>query len=176
MAFIRDERAKLAEAIQGRQFLRSGIQPTVGQRVDLTLNLANRDGKRPNAIFSGFVICIKPEPRYYPMANGEDKDGSMMLSEILAHPQFRPTSIPETMTFHACDCPDPDCDGGLICMTRQVWDDMSAEGAATHCLCQHNVVPIAARNTGAKHGQEVVCEGRLHFDHDSKFLNEYECI
>lgn len=55
-------------------------------------------------------------------------------------------------------------------MPRNVWDLVSSEDSPTHSLYQHNVARFAELNAGAKHGQEVVCEGRLHFDHDSKYL------
>jgi hypothetical protein len=104
------------------------------------------------------------------MASESDTEGSMMLSQILGHPRFRPPEIPEGMELHACQCPDPDCDGGITFMPRDLWDLVS-EDSQMQCLYQHNVARIAELNAGARHGQEVVCEGRLHFDHDSKLFD-----
>mmetsp|Transcript_83 Transcript_83/g.174 ORF Transcript_83/g.174 Transcript_83/m.174 type:complete len:131 (-) Transcript_83:123-515(-) len=50
-------------------------------------------------------------------------------------------------------------------MPRDLWDLVS-EDSQMQCLYQHNVARIAELYAGARHGQEVVCEGRLHFDHD----------
>jgi hypothetical protein len=48
--------------------------------------------------------------------------------------------------------------GGIIFMPRDLWDLVS-EDSQMQCLYQHNVARIAELNAGARHGQEVVCEG-----------------
>jgi len=162
--FIRDDTVELKEAVQGRQFLRTGIQPTVGQRVDLTLFLTNRKGLRPNIIFSGQVVKIQQEPtNYFPMANDDDADGSMSISKVLYMPVLRPAAPPNGTAFNPCQCSNPDCNEGEMYMSREHWE--SKEDGM-----RHYVKTLAKLHSGGVlHNQQVVCEGRLHFDHDSKY-------
>lgn len=163
-AFIDDEWAEVLEQVQGRQFLRSGITPTL-QRVELKMLLANRDGKRSDISFAGQVVEIKPEPtNFYPMAHEHDQEGSLVLSEIFGHFMAPNTHSTEEMTYKACDCGDSDCEKGYLFMSRKRWERKNAtrtEGADM-------LVGFVREKLGALHGPEVVCEGRLHFDHDGK--------
>lgn len=157
-AFLRDGRAKQNDSIQGHQFLRTGVKPTVGQRVELTMIPKNTQGKRPTVFLSGHVVKVQPEPDdYFPMECMEDRNGSMILSQMIGQAHNHYNALPEGMKLYRCTCSDPECIGALATIPREL--------AAPKCP---SIVEIAVRALGAIHNQEVVCEGRLHFAHDSK--------
>jgi len=169
-AFIDDEWAKKMEKVQGRQFLRTRINGVVGQRCEVVM--ANRHGKRRDNIhLSGYVTEVKPEPeRLYPKEHEDDTKGSYMLSGFLGVPYgLGLAEVPEGMTYK----PNPET-GGYLYMPRERWDKNMAEGSPSKEFCEQGI-EYAKRISGGYHGTELVCEGRLHFDHDSKYLH-YDMI
>jgi hypothetical protein len=107
-AFIDDSRVGKMEKIQDRQFLRTGLRPTLGQRIELELNLRPEfaPGKTGKTWcnFSGQVTRVKPVPA---------------------------EAFPEEL---------------------------------------QEMLNLKLSLGGVKHGQEVVCEGRLNFDYDSTYM------
>jgi hypothetical protein len=169
-AYLEDKWAKRLEEVQGRQFLRTRVPPTVGQRVEINMLLANRTGKRPDIHFAGQVVAIKDTPEnYHPMENSGDREGSRVLSNVLGNANFRPPKIPDEMAFEPCLCGRTDCEDGYLYMPLERWEKNTAKDSSKD-FCQ-DMVDFATMVCGAKHKQEIVCEGRLHFDHDSKFIS-----
>jgi len=160
-AYIVDEDVRTMEKIQQRQFLRTFVRPTVGQRVEL-LVLLNRDSARDLRL-SGQVMEVKPAPQeIYPMTQKGDRQGSYMLSGFLGQKGVRPANIPEGIVFDPCTCGQEGCEDGYVYMPNDHWKEKLAEDKEA---CEAVVGGVAGL-VGAKHGQEVVCEGRLSFDYD----------
>eukprot|EP00804_Cyclotella_cryptica_P001516 CCRYP_003727-RC/>CCRYP_003727-RC protein AED:0.06 eAED:0.06 QI:121/1/1/1/0.5/0.4/5/2078/296 len=162
-AFIHDSVVVECGRAQRRGFLRTGIVPRVGQRVDLTVFLDSPDrGDLPFRL-SGEVTAVQPMPMW--KTGGNDRGdtsrdvvwrpsssatdyGPMGGSTLLAY--IIKKKIPRERA--RLDGSIPDLNG--------IWD---------------RVVTIAAKEEltkrvigkfGALHGQQVVCEGRLNFDYD----------
>lgn len=144
--FVVDRKVQEMERVQGRQFLRTGVKPCVGQRIEITLFMAQARRLDPFRL-SGQVVLIKPEPtaNWRPMSDPDGGSGpgkgSMELSTILA---------------------SPDMFGKPVYMSSHFWFTRLSP-----------VLGVPARNAvirkfGAIHGQEVVCKGRLNFDYDMR--------
>jgi hypothetical protein len=187
-AFIEDRMAVQMENIQDRQFLRTGVRPTAGQRVELKMIIhpgfaptaasTNRNGdKGNNGVvwfgFSGQVTRVAREPvKYFPMSHSSDTFGSKALSFFLGTKVFCLSTIDSTTTkkllpnstFSPClSCNEKDCKGGELFLPQKDWEELQDK------VKMDLSFPINLFG-GVKHGQEVVCEGRLNFDHDCTYL------
>ena len=62
--FIKDDSAEQKEHIQGRQFLTSYVQPVIGQRVELYVNMKDTPEYTPGTYFymSGQVVRFRQTP------------------------------------------------------------------------------------------------------------------
>jgi hypothetical protein len=206
-AFIEDRMAVQMESVQDRQFLRTGVRPTAGQRVELKIFIrpkfaptaistnnnkeeeegggaaaADKEGKGndgKNGVvwcgFSGQVTRVAREPaKWFPKSHTDDKKGSKALSFFLGSKIFRPpnttacaqtkTLLPNS-TFSPCfSCGEKDdCKGGELFLPQQDWEELQDQQAPLDLSFPMNLLG------GVKHGQEVICEGRLNFDHDSTY-------
>jgi hypothetical protein len=195
-AFIEDRMAVQMENIQDRQFLRTGVRPTAGQRVELKIfihpsflapstavstnrNGADKDkdkGDNGGVVwcgFSGQVTRVACEPaKWFPKSHSSDKRGSKILSFFLGTKVFCLPTIDSATTkkllpnshFSPCiSCDEKDCKGGELFLPQQDWEDLQ-DKTKMDLSFPMNLLG------GVKHGQEVVCEGRLNFDHDSTYL------
>lgn len=166
-AVVENEMSKLLEKHQGRPFLRTDVAAKVGQRLDLQVLFRNHmlPFQRPGAGLSGEVVEVKdfdPE-NYVPMAHERDANGSRSLSAALGFIFGRRSkSIPDGMTFLS-SASEGD---GYLFMSRERWETMAEEELPTNAKLE--IVKVAKSIAPIIHGQEIVCEGRLHFDHDSK--------
>lgn len=170
-AFVEDESSERMEQIQGRRFLRAGVSPCVGQQVSLKTYCKNDAGHRRCIRLTGQVVGIKPEPTSYrPMENDADKDGSMYLSQALgSHFHHHPSILPDGMTLKHCNCGSPECGGGVLYASREIWEKWE--------LCDCFTKAFKQNYFGAIHNQKVVCEARLHFDHDRKYrIMQMACL
>jgi hypothetical protein len=186
-AFIEDRMAVQMENIQDRQFLRTGVRPTAGQRVELKMFIhpsfaptaasTNGKGDKGNGVvwfgFSGQVTRVAREPaKYFPKSHSSDTLGSKALSFFLGTKVFCLSTIDSATTkkllpnstFSPClSCNEKDCKGGELFLPQQDWEDLQDK------VKMDLSFPINMLG-GVKHGQEVVCEGRLNFDHDRTYL------
>jgi hypothetical protein len=167
------------ECIQDRQFLRTGVLPTVGQRVELRMNLnpefassGRKDKTMLHCDFSRQVTGVNKEGKWFPKSHKDDTKGSMFLSVYLGSKKFRTNmsaisstvgkSLLTNSTFSPCPCGEKECFDGELFLPQQDWEEL-----------QDNVkldlsIPLLMLG-GVKPGQEVVCEGRLNFDYDSTY-------
>jgi hypothetical protein len=193
-AFIEDRMAVQMERIQDRQFLRSGVRPTAGQRVELKMFIhpefaptaastnkkgdqGGNDNGNGNGVvwcgFSGQVTRVAREPaKWFPKTHLDDKKGSKALSFFLGSKVFCPPHITSAQTktllpnstFSPClSCVEKDCKGGELFLPQQDWEELQDKGPLDLSFPMNML-------GGVKHGQEVVCEGRLNFDYDSTYL------
>jgi hypothetical protein len=192
-AFLEDRMAVQMEPIQDRQFLRTGVRPTAGQRVELKIFLQpefvaptakeypgeyGKNKKRQKyqrdkvwCGFSGQVTRVKPEPaKWFPQSHKDDAKGSKALSVFLGSKVFSSPTIataearklPPNSTFSECFCSEEGCNVGELFMPQQDWEEFQDQAKVDMSF------PMKMLG-GVKHGQEVVCEGRLNYDHDSKY-------
>jgi hypothetical protein len=191
-AFLEDHMAVKMEPIQDRQFLCSGVKPTAGQRVELKIFLnpefvaghpsetgkttkkSKQDQKDKVLVgcsFSGQVTRVKPEPaKWFPQSDIYDQKGSKALSVFLGTKVFcSPTisttearKLPPNSTLSPCVCSEEGCNVGELYLPQQDWEQFQDQAKLD--------LSFALKMFGGvKHGQEVVCEGRLNFDYDSTY-------
>jgi hypothetical protein len=171
-AFIEDEASASFEAVQGRPFLRTGLRPTSGQRVELKILLRQEQEQQGNmptkpswCRLSGQVTHVKPEPtEWFPKTHDTDKKGSYALSFFLGSTVYycgAPAEVPPTSTFRPFSCGKPGCASREMFMPQQQWELLKKKKKFN--------LECPAKLFGVKHGHEVVCEGRLNFDFDSTF-------
>ena len=82
LGFINDKFSTQCQRAQGRQFLRTGVRPAVGQRVELTILLSPGNGPRGQMPFrlSGEVVNVNAgsvgmmQGSVYGLGTGQEKD------------------------------------------------------------------------------------------------------
>ncbi|KAL3906332.1 MAG: hypothetical protein SGARI_004051 [Bacillariaceae sp.] len=179
--YIKDNLAEQKENIQRRQFLRSDVRPVIGQRVDVCIQMKDTPEYTPGPYFnlSGQVVRFRlPETTLAttqrPMRHCEDRGlpsgGSMNISGCL---------VPLCFESKGERCPNPHCQeihmvpditkpakAGTYChecrgmhFSAEEWQNCPPE-IKDRCLQSMKVGPFAI------HGQEIVCEARLHFTTD----------
>ncbi|KAL7480312.1 hypothetical protein ACHAW6_006003 [Cyclotella cf. meneghiniana] len=162
-AFVHDDFVLQCGRAQGRVFLRTGIVPKVGQRVDLTVFLDSRDLGHSPFRLSGEVTSVQPMPTWKvggenrravspdavwrPSSSPSDcgpKGGSTLLAYIIKKKIPRERAMPDGSI--------PDLNG--------IWDRVVTT------VAKEELTKRVIGKFGALHGQRVVCEGRLNFDYD----------
>jgi hypothetical protein len=202
-AFMEDRLAVQMEGVQGdRQFLRTGVHPTAGQRVEVKI-LLNADFAPPTTTsalssgknkgktkkhknnnnkeslwcgFSGQVTRVKPAPaKWFPMSHKDDTAGSKALTAFLGSmlsdhmPTITSENLLSNSTISSCPCNYSACNHGELFMPQQDWVELQDKVELDLSI------PLNMFG-GVKHGQEVVCEGRLNFDHDSTYIMQQDYI
>lgn len=156
-AFVHDDFVLQCGRAQGRVFLRTGIVPKVGQRVDLTVFLDSRDLGHSPFRLSGEVTSVQPMPTW--KVGGENRravspgavwrpssspsdcgpmGGSTLLAYIIKKKIPRERAMPDGSI--------PDLNG--------IWDRVVTT------VAKEELTKRVIGKFGALHGQRVVCEGR----------------
>lgn len=163
-AFVNDAVSAEMSRIQDRQFLRTGVKPIIGQRVELFCQLTPEEQFR----LSGQVVEVLPEPSVWrpqccpcpacPLG------GSFALTHyILPQPAFLKDFLPKLAdgksgSYYPCTCGNPECHGELY-LTPESWTHTEPE-------LKERCAKAAIEKFGFKHGQKIVVQARLNFDQD----------
>mmetsp|Transcript_10207 Transcript_10207/g.16816 ORF Transcript_10207/g.16816 Transcript_10207/m.16816 type:complete len:289 (+) Transcript_10207:131-997(+) len=149
--FVNDQFSADCEGNQKRPFIRTGVKPAIGQRIELTIFLQDHIRRLPFRL-SGEVISVGPSPNWHPSSSMEDSGpgrGSMCCADAVR--------------FHET--------GEQI---KNVEPDLAWVGAWER-------MPLSKKQYyedyflkchGALHGQTMVCEARLNFDYDMRRSSE----
>ena len=154
-AFIQDDFVIQCSHAQNQTFLRTGIVPQVGQRVDLTivLNSFSERGDLPFRL-SGEVTVVHPMPtfrsegsitcpnaQYRPSSSPSDygpSRGSSLLAFILRK------KLPQERVR----------EDGSVPNLNGIWERVVSTSK------KEDIQSKVVKKFGALHGQQVVCEGR----------------
>jgi hypothetical protein len=156
-AFVHDDFVLQCDRAQRRVFLRTGIVPKVGQRVDLTLFLDSLDRGHLPFRLSGEVTSVEPMPTWKvdsenrkamspnavwrPSSSPSDcgpMGGSTLLAYIIKKKIPRERARPDGSI--------PDFSG--------IWDRVVTT------VAKEELTKRVIGKFGALHGQRVICEGR----------------
>ncbi len=138
-AFVNDQFSTDCEGNQKRPFIRTGIKPAIGQRIELTIFLQDHIRRLPFRM-SGEVISIGPPPDWYPSASMEDAGpgkGSMCCADAVR--------------FHETGEQVKNVEPSEAWV--EAWERMP------HHKKQY-YMDYFAKCHGALHGQTMVCEAR----------------
>jgi hypothetical protein len=121
---------------------------------------------------AGQVVQIKADPsednNYFPMANEHDMRGSCFLSGMHGEAvmsQGQAHLLPQGITLKRCECDVPGCKQGELFMTKERYFENKFEAKQKEEL--YNLMEKGSVVfLGAKHGQRIMCEGRLNYDND----------
>mmetsp|Transcript_11520 Transcript_11520/g.16519 ORF Transcript_11520/g.16519 Transcript_11520/m.16519 type:complete len:287 (+) Transcript_11520:128-988(+) len=150
-AFVNDQFSTDCEGNQKRPFIRTGVPPAIGQRIELTIFLQDHIRRLPFRL-SGEVISVGPPVEWYPSSSMEDAGpgkGSMCCADAV---RFHETGeqvknvVPSEAWVGA-------------------WDRMPNHKKLYY-------MDYFEKCHGALHGQTVVCEARLNFDYDMRRSTE----
>lgn len=184
--FIHDEFVSECQRHQGKPFLRTGAPPRGGQRVELSMFVADDSRDLPFRL-SGEVVEILPMPPWETAAT------TIATAAAASRNHDEPRRVSMTSS-----CEDGTDD--RFYWRPSVTDDDSGPGAGSitlsHLLSRmeglspedatnlpgvwkrlspemkRRASDLVVKTYGARHGQEVVCEGRLNFDYDIRRSTE----
>ena len=86
-AFVNDEFSADCEKRQNRPFIKTGVKPAIGQRIELTMFLHEHIRRLPFRL-SGEVISVGPSPNWHPSSSLEDAGpgkGSMCCADAVRY-------------------------------------------------------------------------------------------
>jgi hypothetical protein len=138
-AFVNDQFSADCEGNQKRPFIRTGVKPAVGQRIELTIFLHDHIRRLPFRL-SGEVLAVGPRPIWYPSSSMEDAGpgkGSMCCADAV---QFHET-------------------GEMVKIVEpseawvEAWERIPNPKKAYY-------IDYFVKSHGALHGQTMVCEAR----------------
>lgn len=170
-SYIVEKTVRAMEVVQGRQFLKTGVTPVVGQRVEIKCLLAVptaagnetfRMSGQVTSIESSLPAAVKPQGG----PNDTSPGASWWLSHrVLPHPGFVDHFLPhlgvdkKNGVYEACTCGEPEC-AGVFFLSQKVWENDISEELKERCLQK------VKEDLGSLPGQQVKAECRLNFDHD----------
>jgi hypothetical protein len=138
-AFVNDQFSADCEGNQKRPFIRTGVKPAIGQRVELTIFLQDHIRRLPFRL-SGEVIDIGPNPDWYPSSSMEDAgpgNGSMCCADAVRfHETGEMVKIVEPSDFWV-----------------EAWERIPIAKKQYY-------IDYFVKSHGALHGQTIVCEAR----------------
>lgn len=166
--FVNDKFSAHCQRAQGRPFLRTGVRPAAGHRVELTLFLnSDRRGRMPFRL-SGEVVDDRAS-----LAPGFGRPAGVSEEDTAAggiHPDslddnWRPSTSTE----------DSGLNGGSLALSHMVralivQRQPSLDVTPTHLSIawedsmsheqKEKISNVVIKKLGARHGQKVLCEGR----------------
>jgi hypothetical protein len=107
------------------------------------------------------------------MANENDTNGSHFLSGMQGETTIQRDHahlLPDGITLKMCDCDEPGCQKGLLFMSKERYFKNKSDGRKTKIVIMLEEGSVVFM--GAKHGQRIVCEGRLNYDIDMQRGND----
>ncbi|KAL7549610.1 hypothetical protein ACHAWF_012872 [Thalassiosira exigua] len=181
--FINDKFSAHCQRAQGREFLRTGVRPTIGQRVELTIFLTSGQREHKPFRISGEVVndCV-PTSRWDGLSVAEEDTatygaGAVGASRLASHNTLGTSWRPSRSTS---DC---GVNGGSMALAHMVRALIMREQPSLFITPEQlarvwesnfsqekkeEVRKGIVHTLGALHGQRVVCEGRLNFDYDMR--------
>jgi hypothetical protein len=161
-AYVPDDWGPMVEPIQGRDFLYTGKDPFVGQRMELRL-IAHSTMETNFCRLSGEVVEILPEPEYLrPQKEWQEEDdpaASLLYTEHLTD-VFSRKKMPAqaNVVAHRCGATPT---GYRTYLPKEVWDAQPKK-------IKKRLKDLIREDYGAIRGQELVCEARLNFDFEGR--------
>ena len=178
VGFINDKFSKQCQQVQRRRFLRSGIPPSSGQRVELNIILSGTDGPRGNMPFrlSGEVVsACEPVMRWrqYGSFEGEKKEDTnnaaldMVICQPCSTSTFRPSTSADDCGVGKGSVVLASMIQSLVISTNQQSPSSPLTGSQIASSwdvaldeTKKKVIDSIVGKLGALHGQRIVCEGR----------------
>jgi len=161
-AFVHNSMSADMERAQGRPFLRSGVKPRRGQRVEVVCNTTS------NVQFqlSGEVVSIALPPTKLPcpmMCSCDEKGSFMVATTISSNNDDFQSEFSSLINFQSnepCPCGDSTCTCEFF-IDPKSWE-------CTGNDFKKRVAHAVVDKWGFKPGQKITVQARLNFDYDLK--------